>query len=89
MPSVEPVGIRFGMGSERGGAMGSENRRQFLASAGLGLGLGWSAARAHGGQGSPVALAETGAVAQDLGQRPPRPPAGSACSTPAIECHSA
>src|SRR3954465_14619465 len=47
--------------------MGSENRRKFLAGAGLGLGLGWRAAGA---------LAETGAVAQDLGTRPPRPPAG-------------
>src|SRR3954447_17361571 len=60
--------------------MGSENRRQFLAGAGLGLGLGWSAAGAYGERGARLALAETGAaagaVAQDLGTRPPRPPAG-------------
>src|SRR3954451_3747253 len=57
--------------------MGSENRRKFLA--GAGLGLGWSAAGAYGGRGARLALAETGAagaVAQDLGPRPPRPPAG-------------
>ncbi len=59
--------------------MGLENRRKFLAGAGLGLGLGWSAAGAFGGRGARLALAETGAagaVAQDMGQRPPRPPAG-------------
>ena len=69
--------------------MRSENRRQFLARAGAGLGLGWNAARAVGGIGLASSLAGTGALAQVPGQRPAPPRPGSASSIPATGCRSA
>jgi hypothetical protein len=64
--------------------MKSENRRRFLAGAGLGFGLGCTMARAHGSPGARLELAETTfrAVVQDPGQRPPRPPAGISVLNP-------
>ena len=56
--------------------MRSENRRQFLARTGAGLGLGWNAARLVGGLGLASSLSGTEALAQIPGQRPAPSPAG-------------
>jgi hypothetical protein len=53
-----------------------ENRRQFLARAGAGMGMAWQASRGAAGLALPLALGPKALLAQEAGERPPAPPAG-------------